>query len=213
MPESTRSAIVTKQCSRGITYFGAIIMAAAIIGCGSTGRSTIKIPSVDSTAAAKSALELYDKDGSGALDAAELAACPGMLAAMKRYDTNGDGQVSGEEVAAHLASLYSNGVGLTVVNCRVIAGTRLVAGAKVRFVPEPFLAGAVLSAAGTTGENGSAIIAIEDEALPADQRALRSMQPGIYRVHIEHASFKQPPTLGCEIDPAARGGTEPVFHL
>ena len=45
-------------------------------------------------------------------------------------------------------------------------------------------------------------MAISDEELPPDQRGLRSMQPGIYRIEIKHPHLKQPTTpLGCEIDP------------
>jgi hypothetical protein len=193
-------------------YFA--IAAATIVGCHSAGPSAIKVPSVNPNAAAQKALEIYDKDANGALDSVELAACPGLLTASANYDTNRDGQISRDEVAARLANLYSSGIGLTNVNCRVLAGGQPLAGAKMRFVPESFLAGAIMTAVGTTDQNGTAVIAIEDESLPADQRALRSMQPGIYRVEIEHPSVKKPATsLGCEIDPTSRGGTEPVFRL
>jgi hypothetical protein len=197
----------------GVGMFLAIA-AAAIIGCHSPRPTPIKVPSVNPNAAAQKALELYDKDANGALDAVELAACPGLLAARANYDTNRDGQISRDEVAARLANLYSSGIGLTTVNCRVLAGGQPLSGAKLRFVPEPFFAGAIMTAVGTTDQNGTAVVAIEDESLPADQRALRSMQPGIYRVEVEHQSVKTPAaSLGCEIDPTSRGGTEPVFRL
>jgi hypothetical protein len=199
---------------RAVGNFCALVAAITWIGCQPGGPSAIQVPSVDPSVAAKRALDLYDKDDSGALDARELAACPGLLAARERYDANHDGQISGDEIAARLDHLYSSGVGLTTVSCRVFVGTQPIAGAKLRFVPEPFLGSAVMTAVGTTDDNGGAIIAIADEALPADQRALRSMQPGIYRVRIEHPSIKRPAApLGCEIDPISRGGTEPVFRL
>jgi hypothetical protein len=192
----------------------AAIAAATIIGCNSPGPSAIQVPKVNPSAATQKALELYDKDKSGTLDKTELAACPGLLAALDNYDTNHDGQISADELTARLAHLYSSGIGLTTVNCRLLAGGQPVSGAKLRFVPDPFLADAIMTAVGTTDQNGSAIIAIEDEALPADQRALHSMQPGIYRVEIEHRNSKTPAApLGCEIDPTSRGGTDPVFHL
>jgi hypothetical protein len=191
-----------------------VIMAATIVGCHSAGPSAIRVPSVNPNAAAQKALEIYDKDANGSLDAVELAACPGLLAARANYDANRDGQVSRDEVAARLGSLYSSGIGLTTVSCRVLAGGQPLSGAKLRFVPEPFLAGAIMVAVGITDQNGTAVIAIENESLPADQRALRSMQPGIYRVEVEHQSVKKPAaSLGCEIDPTSRGGTEPVFRL
>jgi hypothetical protein len=58
------------------------------------------------------------------------------------------------------------------------------------------------------------VMAISDEELPPDQRGLRSMQPGIYRIEIKHPRLKQPASpLGCEIDPTSRGGTEVVLRL
>jgi hypothetical protein len=193
---------------------GAVIAVANIIGCNSSGPSAIQAPSVDAKVAAQKAFEIYDKDANGALDAVELAASPGLFAARNNYDTNRDGQISRDEVATRLAHLYSSGIGLTTVSSRVLSGGQPLSGAKLRFVPEPFLAGAIMTAVGTTDQNGTAVIAIEDESLPADQRALRSMQPGIYRVEFEHRSIKEPAaSLGCEIDPTSRGGTEPVFRL
>ena len=93
-------------------------------------------------------------------------------------------------------------------------GGRPLDGATVRFVPERFLQGAVKPAVGTTDRQGAAIIAIADEDLPADQRTLRAMQPGIYRVEIKHPGVANlDRLLGFEVDPAMRGGTESVFNL
>ena len=43
---------------------------------------------------ADKAIELYDKDSSGSLNEAELAASPGLLAALDRYDKDRDHQIS-----------------------------------------------------------------------------------------------------------------------
>ena len=162
----------------------------------------------------KKAIELYDRDGNGSLDETELAACPGIHAARERYDADGDRAVSQNEISARLTAMYSSGTPWMSAVCRVYQGGKPLAGAKVRFLPEPFLAETLKPATGTTDGDGTVLPAVSDDELPVDKRCLRIMQPGIYRVEIEHPSIKQSAApLGCEIDPAARGGSDPVFRL
>jgi hypothetical protein len=55
---------------------------------------------------------------------------------------------------------------------------------------------------------------VAEEQLPEDQKSLSIMQPGVYRVEVEHASVKTPhKLLGCEVDYLARGGTAMVLKL
>jgi hypothetical protein len=192
-----------------------IIMAAcASTGCTPSGRSDIELPRVSPPDSAAKAIELYDKDANGVLSVEELAACHGILAARKNYDANNDDQLSKDEIAARLTTLFSTGIGLTPVTCTVVRGSAPLDHATVRFVPDPILGDSLKSATGTTDANGTATIAISDADLPADQAGLRAMQPGIYRVEIEHPNVAESTSsLGCEIDPAARGGTEPKFRL
>jgi hypothetical protein len=183
-------------------------------GCAPERRSAIEIPAVNPTAAAAKAIELYDKDANGSLSAGELAACPGMLAGRQRYDANHDGQLSHEEIAARITTLFSLGLGLVPVRCTVTRGSVPLGDAVVRFVPDAIFEGALKPATGTTDGTGTATISIPDSELPADQHGLGSMQPGIYRVEIEHPSLRAATSpLGCEVDPSSRGGTEPVFNL
>jgi hypothetical protein len=189
-------------------------LATALAGCSSGGGSEIEIPAVNPTAAASKAIELYDKDASGSLDAVELNACPGLLAARERYDTDNNGQLTRDEIAARITVLFSAGIGLTPVTCTVFRGSQPLVGATVRLVPDQILGDALKAASGMTDSSGTAIVAIPETDLPADQAALRAMQPGIYRVEFEHTSIKNLTTpLGCEIDPTTRGGTDPVFRL
>jgi hypothetical protein len=183
-------------------------------GCASDGPSAIHIPSISPSAAADKALQLYDLDSSKSLNEVELAACPGIGAVRERYDTDGDKEISRDEIAARLEAIFSSGVGLTPVVCRITSGGQPVADVVVKFTADPLLESRLKPAAGTTDRNGIAVMAISDEELPADQHGLRSMQPGIYRIEIEHPHLKQPSTpLGCEIDPTTRGGTEVVLRL
>jgi hypothetical protein len=176
-------------------------------GCGRVGQSSVKPPSVNPNQAADKAIELYDKDSNGLLSASELAACPGLLAALANYDTSRDKQLSREEIEARLTDMYSHGTGLTPSSCRVTLDGRPLRDAHVRLVPEPFLGGDVKSAEGDTDGSGTAAIGIADSDLPEKLRGTKSMQLGIYRVEITHPTTKIPAkyntqtTLGYELHP------------
>jgi hypothetical protein len=173
------------------------------------------MPAVDPAAAAAKAIELYDKDGSGSINQTELAGSPGILAALARYDTDGNREVSKEEIESRLTSMYSgSGAPWFTVNCQIIQSGRPLSGATVRFVPEPFLAESLHPASGTTDGEGRVNPAVADEKLPEGQKGLALMQPGVYRVEVEHASVKTPhKPLGCDVDFLARGGTAMVLNL
>lgn len=187
-------------------------------GCGTIGRSSIKPPAVNPSAAADKAIELCDKDANGLLNATELAACPGLLAALPNYDTSGDMQLSRDEIVDRLTEMYSHGTGLTSFSCRVLLDNRPLRGAHVRLVPEPFLGGDVKSAEGDTDGSGSAAIGIPDAELPEKARGLKVMQLGVYRVEITHPTAKIPvryntqTTLGYEHHWTNRDETA-VFNL
>jgi hypothetical protein len=186
--------------------------ATSIGGCGLG--SAIDMPPVDPSAAAANAIEMYDKSGDGSLDETELAASPGMHAARRRYDADGNREISQHEIAAHLKAVYASGTPWVSVVCQVYQDGKPLKSASVRFVPDPFLKDALKPASGTTDDQGHAIPAARDEDLPADKCGLRIIQPGVYRVQIEHPSIKRPAaSLGCEIDPTSRGGVQVVFRL
>jgi hypothetical protein len=54
--------------------------------------------------AAQKALELYDSDGDGFLEGAELDKVPGLKAALAQVDANHDGKISAQEIDARIAS-------------------------------------------------------------------------------------------------------------
>ena len=189
-----------------------IVGIAVTIGCGAGAGGDGA--SVDPSAAADKAMELFDKDGSGTLDESELAAAPEILSAHERYDTNGDKQISRDEIAARLKLLYSGAVPWVTVDARFLQGDRPLAGASVRFLPAPYLEDALEPASGTTDTQGYVRPAVLDEKLPDKLKGAHVMQLGVYRVEIEHPSIKQPhQPLGCDIDDTARNGTTPVFRL
>jgi hypothetical protein len=137
-----------------------------------------------------------------------------MLSARDRYDKDGNPESSEDEITSRLNALFTRGMPWVGVVCQVFRGGQPLAGANVRFVPEPFIEDALQPAMGITDNEGRTSPTVADDKLPADKQGLRIMQSGVYRVEIEHPSIKQPhKPLGCEIDPLSRGGTEPVFHL
>jgi hypothetical protein len=178
------------------------------------GDDTTVMPPVDPSAAANNVIELYDKDGSGSLDETELAACPGLLAARARYDRDGDGQISQDEITNRFSSMFQRGTAWITVNCQVLQGGRPLAGAKVRLAPESFLEDALPPAEGTTDSQGRVTPTVADDRVPESLKGSHVMQPGIYRVEVEHPRIKQPhKPLGCEIDELARGGTNVQLRL
>ena len=188
----------------GFVLFAAIL---ALPGCGLIGGSSVKPPTVSPSQAADKAIELCDKDANGLLNATELAACPGLLAALAKYDTTGDKQLSREEIVERLKSMYASGTGLSSLRCQVMLDNRPLRGGHVRFVPEPFLGGDVKSAEGDADGSGSATIGIADAELPENARGLKLIQLGVYRVEITHPTAKIPAryntqtTLGYEHHP------------
>ncbi len=194
------------RVTRTIAWLGSIFF---LSGCDVSSRPSVTPPKVNPGSTAAAAIRSYDSDGNGSLSNSELTACPAISSARKLYDRDGDGQLSQEEIAARLEQLFGSSVGLVTVDCVVTRQRQPLSGATVRFTPEPFLDGAVLPAVATTDQNGEAAPSIAAEDLPTNLQKEKLMQPGIYRVEIEHpaVSAKNSKPLGVEVDPSRRDGT------
>jgi hypothetical protein len=189
-----------------------LLASLSFVGC-SRGPSRIQPPDISPESSAAEALNLYDANKDGALDKTELANCPAMLAELAAYDVDSSGSVSREEIVGRISGLLKRGVGLSRLNCNVSLNGRGLENASVEFEPEAYLGDDIQKAFGTTNARGVAQMAIPAEELPEDQRDLKGIHYGTYKVRISHPTIKLPPkynvetTLGYESrpgDPFAR---------
>jgi len=192
---------------------------AILVGCSNRPRA-VHLPSVDAGDVASFAMEHYDADHNGAIDARELASCPPLATALPSYDADNNGQLSFQEIKDHIARLYAPSAGLASVDCTVTVSGRPLQGATVKFRPVEMLGPSVKPAQGVTNASGVAHIALADEELPDDLRGVRLAHPGLYHVEITHptvtlpARYNTATELGFEVDPAQdRTGTSARFDL
>ncbi|MGD0900667.1 MAG: hypothetical protein ABR915_22775 [Thermoguttaceae bacterium] len=186
-----------------VLRIGLLAVAAAVVAAGGCWDSPPPrvLPRAIAPDAAQKALELYDANHDGFLDAQELEKVPGLKAAMKRADLNHDGKLSAEEIKARIESWQSGGVGRMSVPCTVTYNGEPLAGAQVTLEPESFLGGDLKAGTGTTNASGQAMIA----AAPSGANDAPGMSPGFYRVRITKsgqaipARYNTETTLGLEV--------------
>ncbi len=177
--------------------------------CGCGGLSPVKPPDVNADEAAAAAVLEYDEDSDGQLSADELKNLPAIKLA--NVDSDNDGRLSAGELAARLRQWTEGRAGILSFHGVVTLDGSPLSDAEVLFEPEPFLGDAVKPAKGTTNR-GDVILKIDPELLPADQRTLRGVHPGLYKVRITHKGMKIPAryntetVLGQEILPGTSGG-------
>ena len=173
--------------------FAAPLVLAILGGCGVSTPPRITPDAPDSSAAAQ-AMELYDTDHDGLLDAKELEKAPGLRAALKQLDTNKDGKVSADEIQARIQQWQESKMGRLPLTCTVIhKGQRLV-GAQVKLVPEPFLGSAYHEGAGVTDGTGK----VRPSVVNGDEPNRLGMSPGFYRVQITKSGEQIPSKYNSE---------------
>jgi hypothetical protein len=141
--------------------------------------------------AGKRAIELYDANKDGFLDANELEKVPGLKAAMRQVDCNGDGKISADEISARIDSWVASKCGRIGIKCKVAHKGTPLSGATVRFVPEEFLGSGMKTYEGTTNDSGTA-------AMFAVGSSERGVSPGLYRVEITKAGERIPAKYNTE---------------
>jgi hypothetical protein len=208
------SRAMKKQFGTVASAVGLVCLLAAA-GC-SGGPSALTAPSIDADDAAAQAMELFDKNNDETLDETELKAAPGLQASMATLDGDKDGTVSAQEITDRINAWAATGIGLTTASPLVTLDGQPLAGAKVTFEPEPFLADYLKTATGETNDMGTVSVTIpKEQREPAD--APPGLTLGFYRVRISKevggketipAVYNTETTLGQQIapdDPAVAG--------
>jgi hypothetical protein len=175
---------------RLLTWLGIF---ALLAGCNS-GPKRVQPVSIDSSSASSQAIELYDKDGDGAIAGNELDAVPGIKKYLGNYDRDGDQRVTRDEIAQRLNDWSSQRLALSGASVAVKLDGQWLDGATVTFVPEPYLGPNVKPASGVTLQNGYTMVSHADEDLPKSSsgRALPGIFSGTYKIQITHPSRSIP---------------------
>lgn len=179
-----------------IYALGMLLVFSGLSGCGSSGPPRI-VPDLPDASAADKAMELYDTNRDGFLDAKELEKAPGLKAALKQKD----GKISKEEIAERIKGWADSHFGRVRVPCRVTHNGIPLGGAKVTFVPETFLGGTLQPGSGTTSVTGDVNVSCASGA----DSPVPGLSLGFYRVEITKAGENIPAkyntetTLGAEV--------------
>ncbi len=163
---------------------------AALPGC--SGRaSRVGAPDWDPPAIVERAMTELDANGDGQLDADELKHAPGLADGLRHIDHDGDGKISATEFEERLTRIAGDKLALRGRGYRITHRGRPVAGAEVRFEPEPFLGGVIEPAVGISDEEGVV-------RPSANVDGLHGLRTGFYRVHVKTVP-PLPTTLGPEV--------------
>lgn len=180
-----------------------LLVSATLIGC-SKRPAHIAAPSWDPEGQSSKALELYDKNQDGVIDEKELTEAPGLASAVWHLDKDGDKGVNKEELQERLQLYKDLRTGLISLNLQVTLGGRPLPDAEVVLTPEPYVAGVVEPASGTTDRNGMVYPTSDTAAVPG-------IQPGFYRVEVKSPHIKSEKAMraaksyGVEASPVSDG--------
>ena len=189
-----------------------------LVGC-AQHPPAVELPSVDGGDVATFAMEHYDANQDGVINASEMASCPPLVVARASYDADKNGELTAAEINARVTSLYGPSTALTSVDCTVTLNGRPLQGATVKFRPAEMLGSSIRPAQGLTDQSGTARMALGDDELPGDLKGTALVHPGLYHVEITHsqvtilAKYNTDTTLGFEVDPSKRSGTSAQFDL
>ena len=153
-----------------------LVVAASLGGCSHVPPRPQR-PSLDPIAAARAAMDQYDTNHDGKLDANELKQCPALALSVDSLDTNHDGVLTVDEIAAHLKQRKESPAVVASVNTRVVLDGQPLAGATVTYEPEKFMGPAYQASSSVTDSDGFVDIKGQDPKYPG-------LYLGFYRVRI-----------------------------
>lgn len=164
------------ELKRAGVLFSLIVLTAWQPGC--SGPARIAAPAWDPSGNSDTAMQLWDQNQDGILDAEELAQCPGLRSDLPAIDSDRDGAISREELQARLEAFERNQTGLKAAYFRVKLNGKPLPDAEIRLIPEEFLQGIIQPASGKT--NGGGVVRPQ-----AETYEIQAMQVGYYRVEVE----------------------------
>ena len=172
------------------SWVGLSMVAAAATGCGgSSGPGAVVVArQLDPAAVGQKAIELYDADKSGGIEAAELKKSPALENALGRIDANKDGAILPTKSRHASSSIKSN-----PTSCRSScdwSAAAPVSGASVMLTPDPVLGEGTVAFQGVSDESGSVALA------PPEGISLPGFPVGLYTVKV---TGPLDATKGCEV--------------
>ena len=153
--------------------------------------------------AARKAMQIYDKNGDGSLDQAELRSALALNAARDRIDGDGNGEITQDEIEKRL-STYREMSDFVATTIQVVRDGQPVTGARVTLTAEPFLGENYQVFSGETDEGGSVMVA------PPSGEMAGILPTGLYHVRIESDKTVQ---RGCELADDVASVNRLVFSL
>ncbi len=184
-------------CRTALGFFWIGLGAAFMAGCGPT---PVAIPKFDPDAIAARAMEMYDKNKDGRLDAAELERCPALKHALKQIDPE-KLDLTEEDLVKRLTIFQKSGVGIMGVRCTVMGGAGPVKDVTVTYVPEAFMADVIKPASGVSDEEGIVHLKVAGEPV-------NGVNLGYYRIEASLKDASGNETLPAEFNKDSKMGQE-----
>lgn len=183
------------------------VVAFLLTGCEKQPKN-LAPPPIDPAAASKAAVEMFDSDGNGVIDKAELTKSPGLKAAVKTTDLDNDGGLSAEEIEKRLKIFVDSGTTIRNFQVRLLHNGNEPHGLAVKAVPEPFLADYIESGTDETNLAGVASPAIDFTDPEIAAQGYAGLRLGMYRLEVTQPDEAKKPvpkkynektTLGFEV--------------
>jgi hypothetical protein len=197
-----------KSCGHTHSQILILVVGLALLGLAGCGGASPVLPPRIASDAAKKAIELYDLDKNGYLDAQELEKAPSLRVAFA-----GSNKITEQDIAARLAKWKETKFGRLQFVVTVMHNGQPLADANVNLVPESFVGSEIQTAVGKTDRTGRASPTVPDYA----SERMPGVAPGFYRIEITKdgesipAKYNTATVLGGEVPQMEEGKW--VFNL
>jgi hypothetical protein len=196
------------RVSSALRTFQASVLVSAIFGfCGCSGTATpAPRAQLDPNQAAQAALQLYDTNHDGILDAKELEKSPPLMDLLKNLKEKSAGHpdsLTSDDIAGRIQVLKVAAITILPGATTVFLDGKPLEGATVTYEPEPFLGASYRRHEGQTNAFGGTALDSEPE-----RKDLQGIYVGLYRIRISKmvngketipARYNAETTLGREL--------------